>query len=171
MIKKTITFTGFDGEETTHDAYFNLTTTEALDITGLEFFQGNEVKAVDETTFKQGLSQIKEFLKIAYGVRTGEGGKRFSKHPDHWAEFEETGALDAFLLDFLSWSEGEIMKFLTGIFPEGLFKKINTPEGREALSKLPVDVQEATTRFIESSSDTPQIKPPRFDPETGERLS
>ena len=75
MLKKTITYTDYDGNERTEDFYFNISKAELTELQysvkgGLKNILGKAVQEKDGPTIMQ-LS--KEIVLKAYGVKSNDG--------------------------------------------------------------------------------------------------
>ena len=97
MIKKTITYTDYDGNQRTEDFYFNLTKVECME---LEFSSGvgatlsSSIKTlIDNNNMGTVLSTIKDILLKSYGIKSPDG-KRFIKNKDVRDSFEQSPAFE-----------------------------------------------------------------------------
>jgi hypothetical protein len=132
MLKKTITYTDFNGNEVTEDLYFNLTKTEAVefamdlpDSVSKTFNDGTPVdvnQASVELVNQLGNKGVYQFVKSlvlkAYGIKS-EDGKRFIKKPELTEEFEQGLAFDAFFMELMS-DDKAAADFVNGVIPASL---------------------------------------------------
>ena len=93
MLKKTITYTDYDGNERTEDFYFNLTKAE---ITEMELsHDGGLTKLIEKIVAEQDSKRIVEIFKDlilrAYGEKSPDG-KRFVKNQELRDAFAQTEA-------------------------------------------------------------------------------
>jgi len=93
MLKKTMTYTDYDGNERTEDFYFNLSKAEILEMElgisgGLENFLQRIINAKDVPELA---SIFKKIILKAYGVKSDDG-KRFIKSQELTDEFVSTEA-------------------------------------------------------------------------------
>lgn len=93
MLKKTITYTDYDGNERTEDFYFNLNKAELLEMElntsgGLQNFLQ---KIIDAKDVPELASIFKKIILKAYGVKSPDG-KRFIKNQQLTDEFTQTEA-------------------------------------------------------------------------------
>lgn len=130
MLKKTITFTDFDGNEMKMDAYFNLTKTECVDL-NLEFEDeggliGRIKKLVaeredGETPRKPAVDFIKLLIDRSYGVRPKDNPSLFLKEDDDgrplYKKFKQSAAYDAYVYALLSGEES-LDEFATNVLPQ-----------------------------------------------------
>jgi hypothetical protein len=114
MVKKTITFTDFDGNEITKDFYFNLTKTEItkLEASGLS---KNLERIAAEKNVPDFVDIWEEIILKAYGERTVDG--KFIKSEVATNAFSQTEAYDILFEELVSDPEkGEA--FIKGIMPK-----------------------------------------------------
>lgn len=124
MIKKTITYTDFNGLERTEDFYFNLTEAELVEMeTGVdggyaEMLQ-TIIKAKDAKTL---IMTFKELVLKSYGVKSLDG-RRFEKSEDISRAFSQTKAYSKLFME-LAFDDVAAAEFVNGIMPEGGIKSI-----------------------------------------------
>ena len=124
MLKKTITFTDFDGVSRTEDHYFNLTKAE---ITEMELSKNGGLttvinRIISEKNMPALAASFKEILKRTYG-RKSDDGRRFMKSEEIWKEFEESGAYDVFFMELIQ-NAGKAIDFINGVIPKDLADKL-----------------------------------------------
>lgn len=121
MLKKTITYTDYNGVELTEDFYFNLSKAEAIELEvgipgGLTAMIQNIVAANDNPSI---IKIFKEFILKAYGVKSPDG-KRFMKTDENGRpladKFKETEAYSELFMELATNAE-EAAKFINGIIP------------------------------------------------------
>lgn len=125
MLKKTITYTDFNGVEVTEDFYFNLTKAELVEmeisetvIKGEEQIGGmvEKLNAVAKSGEGRLIMEVfKDIIARAYGVRS-EDGKRFIKKPELFEEFAQTEAYSELFMSFVTDAEAAA-NFINGIMP------------------------------------------------------
>jgi hypothetical protein len=120
MLKKSITYTDYDGNERTEDFYFNLSKIELVEMQmseegGLESYIHQIVDAKD---MKKLIELFKELVLKAYGVRS-EDGRRFIKDPELTKEFSQTAAFNEIFME-LATNENEAVAFVNGIVPQNM---------------------------------------------------
>jgi hypothetical protein len=133
MLKKTITYTNYNGEEVKEDFYFNLNETEVIVAEikhpgGLRNFLQRIVDAKDGAAIMQ---YVEEFIAISYGEKSPDG-RRFVKSAELSKAFMETEAYNKLFLELVA-SEGAAEKcadFVNAVMP-------NVPE--EAKAKIAAD--------------------------------
>ena len=129
MLKKTITYTDFDGNTRTEDHYFNLTKTELTEIAlGLpdgidesEITEANEKAAMTiiDKLGKDGVFKfIKELILKSYGIKSADG-KRFQKSEEISKEFSETLAFDQFFMELMT-DDVKAAEFVNSIIPKDI---------------------------------------------------
>lgn len=143
MIKRTITYKDFDGNERTEDLYFNLTQLEATEIAmdmpndlmeEVSNVETNEevLKAGERLIKKMGGKGIFEFVKTlvlkSYGIKS-EDGRTFKKSEKLSEEFSQTVAYSTFMMELLT-DEEATSAFINGVIPSelanGMIKSLTT---------------------------------------------
>ena len=117
MLKKTITYTDYDGNERTEDFYFNLTKAEVLE---LEMSQNGGLakllqKIVAEEDTKRIIELFKEIILKSYGEKSLDG-KRFVKSEDLRNSFTQTEAYSELFMELATNAESATA-FVNGITP------------------------------------------------------
>ena len=150
MLKKTVTYTDFDGNERTETHYFNLTQTElidmAMDLPGdvKETF-GDDPSKVDQEALGielmnkiggQGIiGFIKDVVQKSYGIKS-EDGRRFIKDERITKEFTQTLAYDAIIMEFMS-NDVAAAEFINKIIPASVLEKMT--KNMKGNPQLPVN--------------------------------
>lgn len=134
MLKKSITYTDYNGNLRTEDFYFNLSKAELVEMEmqtagGL---QNMLEKIVAEQDNKRITEMFKTLILKAYGEKSPDG-KRFVKSPEISAAFEQTEAYVELFMELFTDAD-KAAKFFTGIVP----KVDNMPELKDA---IPASVQ------------------------------
>lgn len=130
MLKKTITYTDYNGVERKEDFYFNLSKAEILEMemgtTGgfAEMIQ----KVIDTKDIPSIMKIFKEMLLKAYGEKSADG-KRFVKSPELTRAFEQTEAYSIMFME-LATDADAAAAFVNGIIPSDLAKQL--PENATA---------------------------------------
>lgn len=119
MLKKTITFTDYNGTSRTEDFYFNLTKAEIIEMEmgtsgGLAEMIKRIVAAQDAPAI---IKVFKELILKAYGVKSPDG-RRFIKSQELSDEFSQTEAY-AELFTELAQDADKAAEFVNGIVPAG----------------------------------------------------
>lgn len=129
MLKKTITYTDYNGVSRTEDFYFNLTKAE---ITEMELSTAGGLgemlqRIIDAKDTPSLVKVFKDLLLRAYGVKSSDG-RRFMKSEEISREFAETEAYSQLFME-LATDAQKASDFVNGIVPE-------MPTGN--VQKLPV---------------------------------
>lgn len=123
MLKKTITFTDYNGVEKKKDYRFNLSKAELMEMevgtTGgyVEMIQ----KIVDAQDGPQLIKIFKELVLKAYG-EISEDGERFVKSDELSKAFSETEAYSQIFME-LATNDVAAAEFINGIIPADLAEK------------------------------------------------
>ena len=124
MLKKTMTYTDYDGVERTQDFYFNLSKAEILEMQlssdgGYDKLLERIVKAKDTKSL---IAIFKDLILRSYGIKSDDG-KRFMKSPEISAEFEQTPAYSDLFMQ-LATDTDAAPAFVTGIIPGDLQSEV-----------------------------------------------
>ena len=122
MLKKTVTYTDYNGTERTEDLYFNLSKAEVIEMEtttagGYANMLENIIKAQDLPSI---VSIFKELVLKAYGQKSPDG-KRFIKSEELSTEFSQTEAYTNIFME-LAMDADAASKFVNGIIPADLDK-------------------------------------------------
>ena len=132
MIKKTITYTDYDGNERTEDFYFNLSKPELIEMQTSE--AGGLEKKIEKISKEQDVKKIielmKDIIKKSYGVKSDDG-KRFIKNQEVLDEFMQSEAYSELFMS-LATNANEASDFINGILPKGLVEEAKKIEAQNA---------------------------------------
>lgn len=121
MIKQTITYTDFNGEQRTNDFYFHLSKAE-LARQQLNYSQDNGFaeylqKIMDAKNGRAIMDSFEEIINMSYGVRTPDG--RFEKTPDHLLQFRSSNAYNELFMRLIT-DTAFASTFVNGLVPPEL---------------------------------------------------
>lgn len=136
MLKKTITYTDYDGMERTEDFWFNLSKTELtkLDAELPGGVLGVLRKIIDKKDRKALVDFIETLILRSYGEKTLDG-KRFVKTPDMAEEFMQTPAYDELFMSILSDTDSQT-SFINGVIPQSMAKEIEKTDKKQVENAL-----------------------------------
>lgn len=122
MLKKTITYTDFNGVERTEDFYFNLTKTEVFEMEmGTSGGLSEQIKKVVAAQDTPSILKIfKDLVLKAYGEKSADG-KRFIKNAELSEAFSQTEAYSTLFME-LATDADAAAAFVNGIIPSNLQK-------------------------------------------------
>ena len=125
MLKRTIVYFDYDGNERKEDHYFNLTRTELVEMeAGVSGGMTARLqKIIDENNPPEIMRTFKDLIAKSYGIKSADG-KRFMKSDEISREFFETLAYDQLFME-LCTDAGKAADFVKGIMP---------PENKPAMS-------------------------------------
>lgn len=128
MIKKTITYTDYDGHERTEDFYFNLSKAELMEMElsvtgGFTQMIDRIIKAEDVPAIAK---VFKDLLLKSYGQKSNDG-KRFIKSPELTEEFSQTEAYSELYME-LATNTDAATAFINGLAPADLVKQAREQE-------------------------------------------
>ena len=140
MLKKTITFTDYFGEERTQDFYFNLTKTELMEMNlsadgGVERLVEKMIQTKDN---KKLVNYFKDFILRSYGEKSDDGFQ-FMKSSEISRKFEQCPAYDILFMELASDAD-KAADFINGVVPKELSEKMDeyrsNPNMNPALAKI-----------------------------------
>lgn len=124
MIKKTMTYTDYNGVERTEDLYFNLTKAEVMEMEmstkgGLAEMIQRIIAAQDQPAI---IKIFKDLIMRAYGVKSPDG-KRFIKNQEVLDEFVQTEAFSDLFME-LATDADKAAEFINGVVPADMAKQL-----------------------------------------------
>ena len=136
MLKKTVTYTDYNGVERTEAFYFHYNEAEILDMEmSTEGGFAERIQKIIDAKDQVSLMQvIKKFVIDAYGVKS-EDGKRFIKNDAVRTEFLESPAYSQIWMELVM--DDEIAAdFINNVIPSGIKEKLeDLIKAREAKIK------------------------------------
>ena len=134
MLKKTITYTDWNGEERTEDFYFNLTRVEVLELEYDVDAEGTLTEWLTDLVKSRDIDRIirtvKKIILTAYGEKSADG-RRFMKSDEIRRSFEENPAFDELYMTMVTDSS-KAAEFLTSIMPSSVRENLG-PDPKKAL--------------------------------------
>lgn len=132
MLKKTIKYVDFDGNEREEDFYFNLTKAECMEMElsttgGMERFIN---KIIAEKDNRKIVEMFKDIILRSYGEKSLDG-KRFMKSPEISAGFAATEAYSELFMELSSDAEAAAL-FVNSIIPKA--PETNAPDKLKLIS-------------------------------------
>ena len=120
MLKKTITYTDYNGTERTEDFYFNLTKAEILDMDMSEAggLTAKLNKIIESKDNRELMKHFKCIIHRAYGEKSDDG-RRFVKSDEISTGFEQTEAYEELFMELFS-DATKAAEFVNGIIPQGI---------------------------------------------------
>lgn len=117
MLKRTVTYTDYNGRERTEDFFFNLTRAEIseMELTtdgGLGAYIERIIKAQDQAEI---VKIFKRLLLESYGEKS-EDGRRFVKSKEISDAFSQTEAYSILFME-LATDSGKAAEFVNGMLP------------------------------------------------------
>ena len=124
MIKKTITYVDFNGNERTEDHYFNLNKAELMRMEmgvkgGMTEMLNRMIAAQDAPAL---IEVFEELIRKSYGVKTPDG-KGFVKRQEDYEAFVSTEAYSELFMELISNPEASA-EFFNGVIPANLAKQV-----------------------------------------------
>lgn len=136
MLKKTITFEDFNGEEVSEDHFFHLSKAELVEMEMSH--EGGLSKALQEIIAsedgKEIISQFKTIILGAYGKKSDDD-RRFIKNQIIREEFESSEAYSTLFMELVTNTDAAV-EFINGVIPGGLAEEMAKQVG--TTTPLPV---------------------------------
>lgn len=137
MIKKTIKYEDYEGNERKEDFYFNLNEAELTELAmsrsgGLEQYARRIIAAQSEPEL---IALFKELILISYGEKSDDG-KRFIKVKDGHRlseDFSQTEAYSTLFME-LATDADAAAKFFNGLIPEKLREKVSNYQKEQSMN-------------------------------------
>lgn len=118
MLKKTITYTDYNGNERTETFYFDLNEVEATEMElSVEGGMSKKLEAIAKAEDKAAMFKFfKDIVAKSYGVKS-EDGRRFVKSEQITEEFTQTRAYIALMME-LCRDGDKLAAFFNGVIPK-----------------------------------------------------
>jgi hypothetical protein len=137
MLKKTIKYTDFNGNEVTEDFYFNLTKAEVaeMELGASRLDADGNIKGgmqdllaeiVASGSGQRIMDTFKEILARSYGMRS-EDGKRFIKSKELFEEFTQSAAYSEFFMELITDADAA-SSFIKAVMPADLAVESDKPK-------------------------------------------
>lgn len=179
MLKQTITYEDIDEQPAQATLYFNLNQLEIAKDMELEKLEARFLKFQDEVIndgerkmtqpeIRELYQMIEVLVKASYGKRYGEDNKLFSKKPEVWDEFNDSGQYDGFMRWLFDDNGARANSFFENIWPRMLrdayqkdqrnlqaVPEIKLPESNNVGTEAPVapdDSVQSITSLMEERS-------------------
>lgn len=124
MLKKTITYVDYDGEERVEDFYFNLTKAELTEMN--LSVNGGLLATIEKISQEKDMPKMiqifKDLILKSYGEKSLDG-KRFIKNAQLTEEFTQTEAYSQLFM-LLATNADEAAAFIAGIVPKDISESI-----------------------------------------------
>lgn len=121
MLKRTINFVDYDGNERTEDYYFNMNKSEVIKwLTTSGDYTLDKVmdRLTKERNGKEIMKIFEEMIKTSYG-RKSLDGRKFEKSEEIWNDFYQTEAYSELFTELVT-DAAKAADFFNGIIPKEL---------------------------------------------------
>lgn len=147
MLKKTVNYVDFNGNNRTEDCYFNLTQTELAEIlfqvpgdVTENLYQDDSEQAKEQAALKlldklggDGVFQfVKDLMLKSYGIKS-QDGRRFEKSEQISTEFSQTLAFDTLFMKLMK-DDVAAAEFVNGVIPANLASTIQNKNAQTLLA-------------------------------------
>lgn len=143
MLKRTINFEDYNGEQASETHYFNMTKAELIELE-VEYKQGFGAllqNMIDQEDTRGLVREVKRLILLSYGEKS-EDGRRFIKNDRLREEFAQTAAYQHLFME-LAQDDKKASEFFLGILPRDLAEQADenkeTPKVLEMVDSIPDD--------------------------------
>lgn len=138
MLKKTVTYTDYNGVDHTEDFYFNLSKVECIELE-YSLGPGNSLSDVITILINNNdigtiISTIKKIVLTAYGEKSPDG-KRFVKSDEMRDEFSQTVVFENIYWELVTNPE-KAADFIAGILPSDLRNNLGPNPKAEIMDRM-----------------------------------
>lgn len=139
MLKKTVTYTDFNGDEVSEDLFFHLSKAELveLELSREDGLSESLRRIVEAEDGKAIIAEFKSIILGSYGKRSPDG-KRFIKNQQLREEFESSEAYSVLFMELVTNTQSAI-DFVNGIVPVGMVEEATKTLERANLTAVPND--------------------------------
>lgn len=139
MLKKTIKYTDYNGNEREEDFYFNITKAELamMEASRLGGFQAYLEKIMQTQDTVALMETFRDLIRLAYGEKSDDG-RRFIKSDELSSGFEQTEAYSNLIMEFLQ-EPNVVSDFFKGVLPKDLFEQAEAQINKQSLSVIKDD--------------------------------
>ena len=124
MLKKTVTYTDYNGNERTEDHYFNLNKAELMELEmSVDGGLTTMIKRISSAQDGPSIMKVfKDILMKSYGIKSDDG-RRFIKSEEISTAFSQTEAYSIIFMELITDADVS-SKFIEGIIPPDAAKEL-----------------------------------------------
>lgn len=125
MLKRTITFTDYNGNERTEDHYFNLNQSEVIKwlTTSGDYTLDKVLERLStERNGKKIMEIFENLIKLSYGKKSLDG-RKFEKNDEIWNDFYQTEAYSSLFTELVTDAK-KAAEFVNKIIPRDLANEV-----------------------------------------------
>ena len=136
MLKKTITYEDFNGQEVTEDFYFHLSKADLVELEmskkgGLEAWLKRVVASQDGRAI---MEEFKNLIMMSVGQKSDDG-KQFKKSVEIRHAFKDSPAYDVLFMELVT-DAAKAADFVNGLLPKGLDQQLkDVPKPAQTLTE------------------------------------
>lgn len=132
MLKKSISYTDYNGEKQVDECYFNLSKAELMEIQVSEKggFENYITALIEEKDQKKIYNLFKEIVLMSYGMKGADGHAFIKKKMVDGQmirlrdEFEQTEAFSELMVELISGGDKAISEFINKLIPKELADEV-----------------------------------------------
>jgi hypothetical protein len=120
VLKKTIVYTDFNGDEVKEDFFFHLSKAELIELEAShqDGFSTAMQNIIDTNDGRAIMFEMKKIVLMSYGKKSADG-RRFIKNQTLREEFESSEAYSTLFVELVTDPDAAVI-FMNGIIPSGL---------------------------------------------------
>lgn len=150
MLKKTITYEDFNGDQVSEEFFFHLSKAELveLEMSHEGGLSESLKRIVDAEDNKRIIAEFKNIILSSYGKRS-EDGRRFIKNQTLREEFESSEAYSTLFMELITDTNAAV-EFINGVIPAGMAE-----EAAKITSEMDLKANtEPTVRVLQKEEPT-----------------
>lgn len=132
MLKKSIKYVDFNGEEQIDECYFNLSKTELTQMEASEKggFENYLTQLIEEKDQKKIFELFKEIVLMSYGQKSADGRQFIKKKMVDGQmirlrdEFEQSVAFDELMMELIAGGDKAVSEFVSKLIPREIAAEI-----------------------------------------------
>lgn len=156
MIKKTITYTDYNGTERTENFYFGLNKAEIMDmelsVTG--GMRNLLQMIIDKQDIPKIIDAFKKMIRMSYGEKSPDG-RRFIKSKELTEAFVQTEAYSELYMELLGDSN-KAAAFINGIMPADVMAAMQEKEAAKAAEEAKKNENNGDANLLGNVVDIPK---------------
>ena len=134
MLKKSITYTDYNGVSRTDDFYFNLSMREIMnmELGGKDAYSKTLETLTATSNVGEIISAFEDLIAKSFGTKS-EDGRAFVKNPEATEAFMNSEAYTELLFEFAT-DANAAADFVRGILPKGFEKRVSALEAAAGMN-------------------------------------
>jgi hypothetical protein len=155
VLKKTITYVDFNGDETSEDHFFHLSKAELveLEMSHTGGLSASLEKIVEAEDGKSIIAEFKNIILSSYGVKS-DNGKRFIKNQELRDDFASSEAYSTLFMELVTNADAAA-EFIRGVIPQDMAEETAKLVAADTVVPFPVQKE---VKVVEVVDEVPAVK-------------